>query len=425
MRSVASPTRRSGPEWGPATTYRSSPKLRRAPAPPPAPTPVPRGRQAPPPASRGQRPAPQGQRPPSPGQRPPSARPPGRPPGPPPRPPSALGRPRRRLRPGALAALLVLVLAAYPLLLGAVGYLSLARVGELPESALPDAPGHTVLLVGSDSRAGLTEDQEVQLATGSGDEITGTRTDTIMLLHRPSSGGPTVLLSIPRDSWVEVPDLGQESSGPAKVNAAYAWGGAPLLTATVEQATGVRVDAYAETGLAGFAGLVDAVGGVEMCPENAIVDPKAGLDVPAGCQVMDGATALGYARSRDSAVGGDLGRATRQRELIAAIAGEAASPLTLANPFTALPLARAAGGALSVDDATGPVDLGRFALAFRSVASGSALSLTVPVADASRRTGGQLVVDWDAEQAEAVFEALRTGETESLRPLADAQRLPG
>ena len=312
--------------------------------------------------------------------------------------------------------LLVLAVLAYPLVLGALGYSSLQRVGDLPGSALPDAPGHTVLLVGSDSREGLTEDQEVELATGSGDELAGQRTDTIVLLHSPAGSGPTVLLSIPRDSYVEVP-----GQGDAKINSAYAVGGPQLLVQTVEAATGVRVDAYAETGLAGFAGIVDAVGGVEMCPPAAIVDPKAGLDIPAGCQEMQGPTALGYARSRDSAVGGDLGRATRQRELIAAIAGEASSPATLVNPFRALPLARAAGGALSVDDGSGPVAIARFALAFRSLADGSALSLTVPVADATRRTDAGLVVDWDTEQADVVFEALRTGDTDSLRPLAEAQ----
>ncbi len=396
------------PEWGPATTYRASGKGRRPAAPPAARRPAPRAQ-----PQRAQAQRPQAQRPA--GQRAGAQR--QAPLGGALRPVSpSVARRRRR----AVVLLLVLALAAYPLVLGAVGYLSLHRVGALPESALAATPGHTVLLIGSDSREGLTEDQEVELATGSGDEIQGKRTDTIMLLHRPRGGGPTVLLSIPRDSYLEVPGRGE-----AKVNSAYSWGGAPLLTQTVEQATGLRVDAYAETGLAGFAGLVEAVGGVEMCPEQAIVDPKAGLDVPAGCQVMDGATALGYARSRDSAVGGDLGRALRQRQLIAAIAGEAASPATLLNPVTALPLAHAAGGALSVDDATGPLDLAQFAAAFRAVASGSAVSLTVPVADATRRTGAGVVVDWDDEAAAAVFEALRTGETESLRAVAQAQQPPG
>ena len=312
--------------------------------------------------------------------------------------------------------LLVLVAIAYPVSLGLVAWGSLNRVGPMAASSVGNSPGRTVLLVGSDSREGLSADQEVQLSTGPGAEITGARTDTIMLLHTPPLGGPSVLVSLPRDSYVAIPGHGSQ-----KINAAFALGGPQLLEATVEQATSIHLDGYAETGLAGFAGMVDAVGGVTMCPSDAIDDPKAGLNIPAGCQTMDGATALGYARSRDSAVGGDLGRAQRQRELIGAIAKEAASPATLLNPFTAYPLAKAGGGALSVDDGTGPLGLARFANAFRSVASGSAISLTVPVASANRSTNAGLVVDWDEVQSTTLFDAIRTNDTTTIESIAAAQ----
>ncbi len=297
-----------------------------------------------------------------------------------------------------------------------VGYVSLDRVGPMPASSAANTPGHTVLLVGSDSRDGLSADQEVELSTGPAEEFQGGRTDTIMLLHTPPFGGRSVLLSLPRDSYVAIPGQGSQ-----KINAAYALGGPELLTRTVEEATNIHVDGYAETGLAGFAGMVDAVGGVEMCPGSAIVDPKAGLDIPAGCQVMDGATALGYARSRDSAVGGDLGRAQRQRELIAAIAGEATSPSTLLNPVTGFRVAHAGGGALAVDDGTGPIALARFASAFRSVASGSATSLTVPVASADRSTAAGVVVDWDDAAAQEVFSAIRTNDVDAIEAVAASQ----
>ncbi len=310
----------------------------------------------------------------------------------------------------------MLLAIAYPVALGVVGYTSLNRVGPLPPSSAANTPGNTVLLVGSDSRDGLSADQQVELSTGPAEEFSGGRTDTIMLLHTPPLGGRSVLLSLPRDSYVDIPGQGSQ-----KINAAFAIGGPDLLTQTVEGATGLHVDGYAETGLAGFAGMVDAVGGVTMCPENAIEDPKAGLDIPAGCQEMDGATALGYARSRDSAVGGDLGRATRQRELIAAIAGRATSPSTLLNPVTGFRVAHAGGGALSVDDGTGPVALARFANAFRSVASGSAISLTVPVASASRSTGAGLVVDWDDAAAQRVFDAIRTNDIDTVEEVAASQ----
>lgn len=396
------------PRWGPATTYRSSPGLRRGAA--------------------GQRSGSSSKRPGSAQQsraerayredgggagrvgpaagapRRPSAQPPLQGPG-----------ARRRRRPvRAVVVLVLLALVAYPVALGAVAYTSVTRVGALPSSSAAVTPGQTILLVGSDSREGLTRDQMVQLSTGT--DVQGKRTDTIMLLHRPSGGGPTVLLSIPRDSYVKIP--GHSSN---KINAAYAFGGPSLLVQTVEGATGIHVDGYVETGLGGFANLVDAVGGVRMCPEKAIKDPKAGLDVQAGCQTMDGPTALGYARTRDFDVNGDLGRAQRQRAIIGAVAHEAASPAVLLNPFRSFPLAEAGGSALSVDDGFGPTDLYGFVMGVRAVAGGQAVSLNVPVASANRRTKAGLVVDWDQAKAEQVFQAIKDDDTESVKAIAAAE----
>ena len=320
--------------------------------------------------------------------------------------------PRRRRRRGRgvgfFLVLVLLAVLAYPVALGIVGYRSVDRIGAIEGLNDPDTPGHTVLLVGSDSREGT------EIGGGG-----GARTDTIMLLHRPAGGGPTVLLSIPRDSYVAIPGNAEN-----KVNAAYAFGGPSLLAQTVEQATGIGIDSYVETDLARFPAMVDAVGGVELCPKEAINDPKAGnLDVPAGCQEMDGETALGYARTRVGPMG-DLGRVERQREVIAAIASQGTQPATLLNPLRSFRLASSAGKTLSVDDGTGPMDLARFGLAMRAVAGGSAVTLTVPVADATRRTNAGLVVDWDTEKAEQVFNAIRTDDTEAIRPIAEEQQ-PG
>ena len=104
-----------------------------------------------------------------------------------------------------------------------------------------------------------------------------------MLLHVPDGGGPTVLVSIPRDSYVAIPGHGKN-----KINAAYAFGGPPLLVRTVEQATGLHVDSYVETGLGGYAQLVDALGGIDVCVKRALKDPKAHINVKAGCQTFDG-----------------------------------------------------------------------------------------------------------------------------------------
>ncbi|MGL5829991.1 MAG: LCP family protein, partial [Angustibacter sp.] len=269
------------------------------------------------------------------------------------------------------------------------------------------------LVVGSDSRRGLTPSERKELSTGAD---VGSRTDTIMLLQVPPGGGPTVLMSIPRDSYVEIPGKGMN-----KINAAFAFGGPKLLAATIEKATGVQIDDYMEIGFAGFADMVDAVGGVEICPKRDMDDPKAGLDIKAGCQQAQGPTALGYARARYSDPRGDLGRVERQREVLSAIVVKAAKPSTLANPFRAFPLASAGGGTLTVDENTGPMALGRFVLGMKSVSSGDGLSLTVPVSGTGTRGSAGSVVLWDEAQAAKVFTALRLGATENIRAIAQGQ----
>ena len=315
--------------------------------------------------------------------------------------------PRRR-RPGrTIAVVLVLLLVlvvAYPVLLARTASQNVQRVDALSGSSIGDTPGRTILVVGSDTRAGT--DLEA---------VEGARTDTILLLHRPSTG-PTVLLSIPRDSLVEIPGYGEN-----KVNAAYTFGGPALLVAAVEQATGVQVDDYVETGLAGFGEVVDAVGGITICPTRDMVDPMSGLDVRPGCQPADGVTALAYARSRYEDPLGDLGRAQRQREVMAAIASKAFSPSTVLNPFTSFPLAQAGGRALTMDETDSTADLGWFLLSMRDSAGGNGVSLTVPVADVTRRTTQGVVVDWDDDKAETVFQALRESSTEAVRPIAEEQ----
>ncbi len=325
------------------------------------------------------------------------------------------GRPaRRRRRPGRVVALvlvlLLVVAVGYPVLLARTAMQNVNRVDALSASTTADTPGRTILVVGSDSRAG----------TDIGGAEDSARTDTILLLHRPRTG-PTVLLSIPRDSDVEIPGQGEN-----KINAAYALGGPPLLVATVEQATGLHVDSYVETGLAGFGEVVDAVGGVTICPEEAMQDPLAdGLDIPAGCQQASGKVALGYARSRKLDARGDLGRVERQREVMAAIAKKGFSPGTVLNPFNAFPLAEAGGSALTMDEQDGMTDLGWFLLAMRESAGGEGISLTVPVADTTRRTEHGVVVDWDEAKSETVFEALRDSSTEAIRSIADEQAAEG
>jgi LCP family protein required for cell wall assembly len=310
-------------------------------------------------------------------------------------------RPSRRRRPWRTALLAALaVTVGYAALLLALVVGNLDRVEAFPAGERPaPAPGMTWLLVGSDSRDSLTEEQKAQLSTG---DVDSRLTDTIMMLTTSPGGVPT-LVSIPRDSLVTIPGYGQN-----KINAAYAIGGPPLLVQTVEQATGVRVDGYVEVGFDGFFEVVEAVDGVEVCLETAIADERAGIDLAAGCQVLGGADALGYVRSRYTDPDGDLGRVERQRQVIAALADRATSPAVLLNPLRAVPLSSAVGDALTVDEQAGPVDLARFGLALlRATGDGGAM-LTVPFGGYATTDAGSVVL-WDEAGAEALFAAIRTG----------------
>ncbi|MGL5857537.1 MAG: LCP family protein [Angustibacter sp.] len=322
------------------------------------------------------------------------------------------GRGRRRRRWRWVVLLLVLVLVGYPVALGVVAWRSLGRVDALPDDT-PSTPGRTYLVVGSDSRRGLSAAERRALRTGNAD---GQRTDTIMLLHVPAGAGPTVLMSVPRDSYVEIPGKGMN-----KINAAFALGGPKLLAQTLEQATGVQIDDYVEIGFGGFADMVEAVDGVQICPTFPMDDPKAGIKLKKGCQQARGAKALGYARARYSDPRGDFGRVERQREVLGAIVGKATEPTTVLNPLRAFPLASAGGTSLTVDENTGPVALARFVLGMRAAAGGDGISLTVPVSGTGARGGVGSVVLWDEGKSQQVFRALERSSTEPIRRVAADQ----
>lgn len=294
-----------------------------------------------------------------------------------------------------LSALLVFALAVAGL--GVWIDRSLHRIPALAAyDGRPAAGGGTTwLLVGSDSRQDLTPEQQAELTTG-GDLGTG-RTDTILLVHVPGFGSdaPTTMVSIPRDSYVEIPGYGQD-----KINAAFSLGGAPLLAQTVEQATGIRLDHYAEIGFDGFAVMVDAVGGVTMCPAEPISDPLAGIELPAGCQELDGRTALGFVRSRATARA-DLDRMVNQRQFMSALVQRAASPAVLLNPLRWYPMTHAAVDAVAVDEGAHVWDLGQLAWAMR----GTITTVTVPIGEYTDNGSGSVVV-WDGDAASRLFEAL-------------------
>jgi LCP family protein required for cell wall assembly len=273
----------------------------------------------------------------------------------------------------------------------------------------PDQPGTTYLLVGSDSREGLTPAQRKKLGTGS---TAGRRTDTIMIMYIPPGGRPA-LISVPRDSYLPIP-----KNGSNKVNAAYAFGGPKLLVNTVEQSTGLRMDAYAEIGFGGFVSIIDSVGGIEMCLPKAIKDADSHLNLKKGCQTLSGTNALGYVRMRKADPRGDLGRVERQRQMLAAVAKKGASPSTVFNPLRYWSVSNATADALTLGDNTSLFETARMALAMKQVSDGNGLTLTVPVSNPGASTPVGSAVLWDAAKAKAMFADIARGDTSKLQKYA-------
>jgi LCP family protein required for cell wall assembly len=310
--------------------------------------------------------------------------------------PGGPGKKRRRFPYGKLVILLLVAWIAYLVVVPVLAWKRIDMVDAFPSSHRPaEQPGTTYLLVGSDSRKGLSRAENRKLGTGGVGDV-GQRTDTIMLLH--TGDGPSLLLSIPRDSIVPIPGHGSN-----KINAAFAYGGAPLLVQTLEQSTGVRIDHYVEIGFGGFVNSVDAVGGVKICPTKRMVDRRANLNIKKGCQHVDGITALGYARSRHTSGLGDIDRAKHQREVVSGIGAEVKSPWTVLNPFRYYKVNMAATSSLKVDKDSGVVDLARFAWAMTRVNGTEGLTCSMPIRD--------LAVHWDTQRALALLNYIKTDRT--------------
>ncbi len=331
---------------------------------------------------------------PSPRPGPAGAGPPFHPAAPPSRAGSGSGRRGPWARPRTWILLFLALVLLWVVFVVAVPFFTWTKVDKIafePDGDRPgDQPGTTYLMVGSDSRAGLSEEERQKFSTGNPESSLA---DTILMLHTGS--GPDVLLSFPRD-WVV---------DGRKINGYYDPGDPTALVAALEQQTGIRIDEYVEIGLGGVAGVVDAVGGIEICPKEAIDDPKAGLDVKKGCQEADGEVALAYARTRATTLG-DLDRVGRQREVVAAIGNKVLSPWSVINPVRWWRLNSAIPDFFAFGEGTGPTAVGRWALAIGRVGDGGK-TCTMPVTDGSATTV-------DRDRADPLFDAIVEDRTDDI-----------
>jgi LCP family protein required for cell wall assembly len=267
----------------------------------------------------------------------------------------------------------------------------------LPATTLTSA-GTNWLIAGSDGRDGLTNAEIVQYHVGF--DFGTANSDSLMLLHIGS--GRPVLISIPRDSYVDIPGHGYD-----KINAALGIGGPTLLIQTVESVTGLRINHYMGIGFLGLADVVDKVGGVTMCLPNSLDDSQySGLTLAAGCHNLDGAQALAFVRDRHSFATEDLQRIQDQRAFLAALLKKATSPGVYLNPFTALPFASTSATAISADKGTSLLDLISAARALRNPVTG-----TVPIANPNYETQAGDAVEWNQTQATQLFNDLKTDAT--------------
>lgn len=224
-----------------------------------------------------------------------------------------------------------------------------SNITEQPPRATFDiagSVGKNYVLIGSDSRGG----DNTSIAS---DSVTGQRSDTVMVVHVPDDYSRADIISIPRDTMVYIPSCNLSSGGStseqnvAMFNSAFSQGDTMASSIactmrTIEANTGVRLDGYIAVDFNGFSQAVDKLGGIEVDVPHRMVSSKANLDVNPGVQLMDGETALAYARARTFEVGGgdgsDLSRIDRQHQVLNALFHKILNPdsMNIIQPFQAI-----------------------------------------------------------------------------------------
>jgi LCP family protein required for cell wall assembly len=269
------------------------------------------------------------------------------------------------------------------------------------------------LIVGSDTREGLTRAEQKELRVGSVKTAAGKRSDTMLLVHVSKSRDKAVIISIPRDSYALIP-AHTNSAGkdiPAthsKINSSFNWGGAPLLIQTLEQMTNLKIDHYIEINFVGFARMVDSLGGIEVCTKQDIDDPKSHLVLPAGVHTLNGIEALKYVRTREFDGMGDIGRMQRQQAFMSSVVKKATSLGVLLNPVTMTSFINSALSAVTTDSGLNSSELIVLAKQLKSLSAANVRTLTVPLSDLNYYANGVTAsVLWDPVLAPQLWDRLR------------------
>jgi LCP family protein required for cell wall assembly len=229
---------------------------------------------------------------------------------------------------------------------------SVTTVAGIPDRTTAPGQPQNILLVGDDHRpADASAGELAELSTG--EDGGSDNTDTMMLLHLPGDGSPATVVSLPRDSWVDIPGHGK-----GKLNSAFAdgaaggggdAGGMRLLVRTIQNLTGLPVDHFVRISLVGFYDVAQVLGPVQVCLDEAVDDPYSGTDLPAGVSTLDAQQALSFVRQRHGLPRGDLDREVRQQYFLSVELAKATSTGVLLDPAKLTDLLGAAGSAVQTD----------------------------------------------------------------------------
>ncbi|WP_269045858.1 LCP family protein [Paenarthrobacter sp. Z7-10] len=262
------------------------------------------------------------------------------------------------------------------------------------------ATAQNILLLGSDSRG-----DSVDMASGG--SASNQRSDTMMLVHVPADRKNVYIMSIMRDTWVDIPGHGQ-----AKINAAMAFGGIPLTVQTLEGMFGTRIDHVAVVDFEGFKAITDAVGGVPVNSPQAFTTGK--FSYSKGVQTLNGDEALAFVRERHAFADGDYTRVKDQQLFLKSVISKVLTPSVLANPLKISDVVNTVSPFISVDKSLDAAAMGSLALELRNIRPSNVESFTLPTKGTGTSADGQSIVIKDDEAISGISKALKTDQLGSF-----------